>query len=265
MRIAVTGASGFVGRWLNGIPVSTRGSVELPPCDAVVNLAGEPVAQRWTPAVKERIRASRIEGTRKLVEAMRANPPKVLVSTSAVGYYGDRGDEILTEASPPGDDFLSKLAVDWEREAWRAEEFGVRVVVLRIGFVLGPGGALAKMLPIFKLGLGGSIGDGRHWMPWIAIDDLVRLIEFAIQNEVRGPLNATAPNPVTNREFTRELARFVHRPAIFRVPRIALRAMYGEMAKILWASQRAVPKDIGFQFRWKRLQDPGAWGLAPVK
>jgi len=261
MRLAITGASGFVGQGLNGQPVSTRGEIVLPPCDAVVHLAGEPVAQRWTAAAKERIRASRVDGTRKLVDAMRRNPPKVLVSASAVGYYGSRGDEVLTESSNPGDDFLARLAIEWEREALRAEEFGVRVVILRIGVVLGPGGALAKMVPIFKAGLGGPIAGGRHWMPWIAIGDLVRLIDFAIQNDVRGPINATAPNPVTNREFTRELARFLHRPAILPVPRFALRALYGEMAQVLWASQRAVPRDLGFKFKWEKLQDPGSWNL----
>jgi uncharacterized protein (TIGR01777 family) len=251
MKLAITGASGFIGRRLEGQPVSTRGAIVLPPCDAVVHLAGEPVAQRWTGAAKERIRTSRVDGTRRLVDAMRANPPKTLVSASAVGYYGSRGDEILTESSQPGDDFLAKLAIEWEREALRAKEFGVRVVILRIGIVLGPGGALAKMLPIFKLGLGGPIAGGRHWMPWIQIDDLVRLIHFALANEVRGPLNATAPNPVTNAEFTRGLARFVHRPAIFPVPKVALKILYGEMAQILWASQRAIPEAAlaaGFRF-----------------
>ncbi len=261
MKLAITGASGFIGRRLEGAPVSTRGEIVLPPCDAVVNLAGEPVAQRWSKAVKERIRSSRVEGTRRLVEAMRKNPPKVLVSASAVGYYGSRGDEMLSESSAPGDDFLAKVVVDWEREALRAEEFGVRVVVLRIGMVLGPdGGVLKKLLPIFKLGLGGPIGDGRHWMSWIAVDDLIRLIQFVIANEVRGAINAVAPNPVTNREFTRELARLVQRPAIFPVPRFVLRAIYGEMAEILWASQRAIPRDIGFEFRRESIQ-----GLDPVR
>jgi uncharacterized protein (TIGR01777 family) len=259
MKIAVTGASGFVGRRLNGIAVSTRGEVVLPACDAVVNLAGEPVSQRWTAAVKEKIRSSRIDGTRKLVEAMRKNPPKVLVSASAVGYYGSRGDEVLTESSSPGQDFLGKLAVDWEREALRAEEFGVRVVLLRIGIVLGrDGGALGKMLPIFKMGLGGPIGDGRQWMPWIAIEDLVRMIHFAIENDVRGAMNGSAPNPVTNREFTKALAKAVHRPALFPVPKIALKILYGEMAQILWSSQRAVPEAAvanGFKFDYESVDD----------
>ncbi|MBZ5604850.1 MAG: TIGR01777 family oxidoreductase [Acidobacteriia bacterium] len=257
MNLAITGASGFVGKRLGGTAVSTRGAIVLPPCDAVVNLAGEPVAQRWTAAAREKIRSSRVDGTRRLVEAMRKNPPKVLVSASAIGYYGSRGDDVLTESSAPGDDFLAKVCIEWEREAMRAEEFGVRVVILRIGVVLGPGGgALAKMLPIFRLGLGGPIADGRHWMSWIHIDDMVRLIEFALENPIRGVLNATAPNPVTNAEFTRELARVVHRPAIFPVPKFVLRMLYGEMASILWASQRVLPEAAnlaGFDFRFREV------------
>jgi len=262
MNVAITGASGFIGKRLKGVPVSTRGEIVLPPCDAVVNLAGEPVAQRWTAEARERIRSSRVDGTRRLVDALQKNPPKVLVSASAIGYYGSRGDEILTEASAPGDDFLAKVCVDWEREAMRAEEFGVRVVRVRIGVVLGPGGALAKMLPIFKLGLGGPIADGKHWMSWIHIDDMVRLIEFAIENPVTGAINAVAPNPVTNAEFTRELARAIHRPAIFPVPKLALKALYGEMASILWASQRVTPavaSNTGFNFRYPTLANPQIW------
>ena len=259
MHIAITGASGFVGRRLKGTPVSTRGEITLPPCEAVVHLAGEPVSQRWTESTKRKIRESRVDGTRRLVDAMAKNPPKVLVSASAVGYYGSRGDEILTESSAPGTDFLANVAVEWEREARRAEQFGVRVVSLRIGVVLGAdGGALAKMMPIFKLGLGGPIGDGRQWMSWIALDDLVRLISFAIENDIRGPVNATAPNPVTNREFTQALATAVHRPALFPVPKFVLRTFFGEMAQIIWASQRVLPEAAqaaGFKFQRDRLQD----------
>jgi uncharacterized protein (TIGR01777 family) len=225
-------------------------------CDAVVSLAGEPVAQRWTTAARERIRGSRVEGTRSIVEALRRNPPAVLVSASAIGYYGSRGDEVLTESSAPAGDFLGRLAVEWEREALRAEEFGVRVVTLRIGVVLGEGGALAKMLPIFRLGMGGRIADGRQWMSWIHLDDLARLIEFAVENPVRGTINATAPNPVTNAEFTRELGRALHRPAVFPVPKFALRMLYGEMAEIVSASQRVMPQaalSAGFRFQFPEL------------
>ncbi len=264
MNIAITGASGFIGSRLRGIPISTRGEIVLPACDAVVHLAGEPVAQRWTAEVRQKIRSSRVDGTRRLVDAVRGNPPKVLVSASAIGYYGDRGDEVLTEASRPGNDFLSQVAAEWEREAMRAEEFGVRVVRLRIGMVLGPGGALAKMMPIFKLGLGGPIAGGKHWMSWIHIDDLVRLIEFAIESPLSGAVNAVAPDPVTNAEFTREFARALHRPAILPVPKAALRLVYGQMAEIVWSSQRAVPEmalRAGFEYQWPRIQGPGIWGL----
>ena len=239
--------------------ISTRAGVvagDFEGCDAVVNLTGEPVAQRWSIAARARIRSSRVEGTRSIVEALRRNPPAVLVSASAIGYYGSRGDEVLTESSEPADDFLGRLAVEWEREALRAEEFGVRVVTLRIGVVLGEGGALAKMLPIFRLGLGGRIGDGQQWMSWVHLDDLARLIEFALESPVRGAINATAPNPVTNAEFTRELGRALHRPAVFPVPKVALRMLYGEMAEIVWASQRVIPQaalSSGFRFQFPEL------------
>ncbi len=225
--------------------------------DTVVHLAGETVAQRWTKEAREKIRSSRVEGTRRLVDAMRADPPRVLVSASAVGYYGSRGDERLTESSSPGDDFLSGVCVEWEREARKAEEFGVRVVCLRNGVVLGNGGALEKMMPPFKFGVGGRIGDGTQWMPWIHIDDVAGLIEFAISSsKLRGAVNATAPNPATNGEFTRELAAALHRPAIFPVPKLALRLIFGEMAEMLYASQRVIPEaatGAGYQFRFPDL------------
>ena len=174
----------------------------------MVHLAGEPVSQRWTTEVREKIRSSRVEGTRKLVDAMRLHPPRVLVSASAVGYYGSRGNELLTESSGPSDDFLAEACQEWEREALKAEEFGVRVVCFRNGLVLGNGGGLQKMLLPFKLGVGGKIGDGKQWMAWIHLDDAVGLIEFAISSaNLSGPVNATAPNPVTNVEFTRELSK----------------------------------------------------------
>jgi uncharacterized protein (TIGR01777 family) len=266
VNIAITGASGFVGRRLSQIasahtfrPVSTRTPISpeaVAGCDAVVNLAGEPVTQRWTQAAREKILSSRIAGTRRLVDALRANPPAVLVSASAIGYYGSRGDEVLTEGSPPGDDFLARVAVEWEREALRAEEFGVRVVTVRIGVALGRGGALEKMLPFFKLGLGGRIGDGRQWMSWIHIDDLARLIVFALQHPVRGAINATAQNPVTNVEFTRTLGQVLHRPAVLPVPKFALRMLYGEMSQVIFASQKALPRAAeaaGFSFQYPRL------------
>jgi uncharacterized protein len=264
MKIAVTGASGFIGHRLmekfgaEAQAVSSRGNLDgLAGADAVVHLAGEPVSQRWTKEAREKIRASRVDGTRKLVDAMRENPPRVLVSASAVGYYGSRGDELLTESSSPADDFLGDVCRQWEREARKAEEFGVRVVCLRNGVVLGNGGgALEKMTP-FKFGLGGRIGDGKQWMAWIHLDDAVGLIEFAIaSSKLQGAVNATAPNPVTNREFTRELAAALHRPAILPVPKFALHLMFGDMARIVYASQRVIPQaalHAGYSFRFSDL------------
>ena len=193
MTIAITGASGFIGRRLmeklgaDGRAVSLRGNLDgIAGADAVVHLAGEPVSQRWTKEAREKIRSSRVDGTRRLVDAMRSNPPKVLVSASAVGYYGSRGDELLTESSPPAEGFLADICIEWEREARKAEEFGVRVVCLRNGLVLGKGGGLDKMLLPFKLGVGGRIGDGRQWMAWIHLEDAVGLIELALSSSIEG-------------------------------------------------------------------------------
>ena len=270
MNVAITGAAGFVGRALSErlrasghsvTPISLRTQLApeiFAPCQAVVNLAGEPVAQRWTSAARERISSSRIQGTRSLVAALRQHPPAVLVSASAVGYYGSCGDEILTEDSPPASDFLGQLALGWEREAQVAEQFGVRVVTPRIGVVLGRGGgALAKMLLPFRLGVGGRLGTGEQWMSWIALDDLISVIEFAITNTgLRGPVNAVAPNPVTNAAFTRELAAALHLPAILPVPAFALEILFGEMSQVLLGGQRVIPRAAlraGFQFRFADL------------
>lgn len=266
MIVALTGASGFIGRAVadhlrnsghNVRAVSLRGALApdaLAGVNAVVHLAGEPVAQRWTAAARERILRSRVEGTRALVAAMRTKPPQVLISASAVGYYGSRGDEILTEAAPAADDFLGRVAAAWEEEALAAEPMGVRVARLRIGMVLGPnGGALARMLPPFRLGIGGRLGSGHQWMSWIHINDLIALIAFLMkESTVRGIFNATSPFPVTNREFTQALAEAVHRPAILPVPAFVLRLMFGEMAEMLLASQRAIPdaaQRAGFIFQ----------------
>ncbi|HEV8412521.1 MAG TPA: TIGR01777 family oxidoreductase [Bryobacteraceae bacterium] len=265
MNVAITGASGFIGRAVaenlqsSGHivrAVSLRGALKpdaLAGVNAVVHLAGEPVAQRWTAHARDRILRSRVEGTRALVAAMRGNPPQVLISASAVGYYGSRGDEILIESAPPADDFLGRVAAAWEEEAQAAEPLGVRVARVRIGMVLGKnGGALARMLPSFRMGIGGRLGNGRQWMSWIHIDDLIALIAFLMkESTVRGVFNATSPYPVTNREFTRALAEAVHRPAILPVPAFALRFVFGEMASVLLASQRAVPdaaQRAGFVF-----------------
>src|SRR5258708_15220101 len=271
MKVAITGASGFLGRRLTAhlqvhrhavCAVSTR----TPPmpeafvgCDAVVHLAGETVAQRWTRDVRQRIVSSRVEGTRAVIESFRANPPKVLVCASAVGYYGARGDEPLDESAAPGSGFLAEVAQAWEKEAVAAEALGVRVVRLRTGVALGPeGGALKEMLLPFRLGLGGPIAGGRHWMPWIHADDVIALVEFALETPTfAGPMNAAAPNPVTNSEFTSELGRSLHRPAFLPVPAFALQLLFGEMSQILMQSQRVIPRaslDSGFVFRVPALR-----------
>jgi hypothetical protein len=292
MNITITGATGFIGHRLvqallqdghslhalvrkrsAGLPSSSvrfsewRSTESGPPpeslatADAIVHLAGEPVAQRWTPEVKQRIRASRVDGTRNLVSALakQSRRPKVLVCASAIGYYGSRGDDILTEASTPGRDFLAQVTVDWEQAAGKAEDLGIRVVMPRLGVVLGKdGGALAKMLPPFRVGLGGRLASGQQWMSWIHIDDVIGLIRFALANSaVRGPLNTTAPQPVTNANFTKDLAEALHRPAIFPVPGFALKTLFGEMAEVILASQRVIPqaaKSAGFQFQYPELR-----------
>jgi len=270
MKVVITGGSGFIGRAIAerlraGGHTVTAVSLRTPPafevfagCDAVVHLAGEPVAQRWTAAAKQRILNSRVQGTRTLVTALRQQPPAVLVSASAIGYYGSRGDEILTEDSPPASDFLGQVAVAWEQEARAAEAFGVRVVTPRIGVVLGRGGgALQKMALPFRFGVGGRLGDGKQWTSWIHLDDLIALVEFSIATAtVRGAVNAVAPNPLTNADFTRELATALHRPALFPVPAAALKLLLGEMSQVVLASQRVIPEAAlraGFQFRFTEV------------
>lgn len=230
--------------------------------DAIFHLAGDPVAEgRWTAAKKQRIRDSRELGTRNLVATLRqlANRPKVLVSASAVGIYGNRGDEVLTEDSHPGQDFLADVCQVWEREALAAEELGTRVVTVRTGIVLGPnGGALQRMLLPFNLGLGSPLGNGKQYMPWIHREDWVEILLFAAREaSVRGPVNATAPHPVTNREFTKALGRALHRPTIFPpVPGFMLKLMFGEFGSILLDSQRCRPEKLlqaGFTFRFPDL------------
>ncbi|HKG03296.1 MAG TPA: TIGR01777 family oxidoreductase [Conexibacter sp.] len=213
--------------------------------DGVIHLAGEPVAQRWSAAAKERIRTSRESGTANLVAGLRSAEPRppVLVSASAVGYYGPRGDEEVTESDSPGTDFLAEVCVAWERAAQAAGELGMRVAIVRTGVVLDPdGGALEKMLPPFRAGVGGPLAGGKQWMPWIHVDDLVGLYLAALDGDAwSGPLNGSAPAPVTNRDFSKALGHALHRPAVAPVPRLALRALYGEMEQVVTTGQRAVP------------------------
>jgi uncharacterized protein (TIGR01777 family) len=230
--------------------------------DGVVHLAGEPVAQRWSSSAKERIRTSRETGTANLVAGLRsADPrPRVLVSASAVGYYGPRGDEQIAETEPPGEDFLAAVCVAWERGAQAASELGMRVAIVRTGIVLDPdGGALEKMLPPFRAGVGGPVAGGRQWMPWIHADDLVGLYLAALDGETwSGPLNGSAPQPATNRDFSKALGRALHRPALAPVPRLALKALYGEMEQIVTTGQRAVPTRplaLGYAFAHPELDE----------
>jgi uncharacterized protein len=226
--------------------------------DAVVHLAGEPVAaKRWTAERKREILESRVRSTRRLVESLAGLPrggrPRVLVSASAIGFYGDRGDTVLDETAAAGSGFLAEVCRGWETAAHAAVELGIRTVTLRIGVVLGPdGGALARMLPIFRAGVGGRLGAGTQWMSWIDRSDLTRLIAFAVDDErVQGPLNAVAPEPVRNREFTAALGQALGRPTLFPVPAFALRLAMGEMAEVVLASQRVHPEkasDLGFRF-----------------
>lgn len=231
--------------------------------DAVIHLAGESIASgRWTAEKKRRIRDSRVRGTSLLAGAVArlAKPPAVLLCASAIGYYGDRDDETLTEDSPSGTDFLSSVCRDWEDASRPAEAQGVRVVRHRFGIILSRnGGALAKMLPPFRLGAGGRLGDGRQWMSWIALDDVVGVLQAALTlRDLRGAVNTVAPRPVTNADFTRSLARVLHRPAFFPMPAAAARLVFGEMADaLLLSSQRVEPRRLltsGHRFRLPDLE-----------
>lgn len=270
MNITISGASGFIGSRLQtalaGHTIRTVGHrtggwdpAALRDADAVIHLAGEPVAQRWTAAAKQRILESRVQGTRRLVEILAGLPkrPQTLVCSSAIGYYGARGDEILTESSTPGKGFLAEVCIAWEKEARAAEALGTRVVMVRTGLVLDPkGGALQRMLPAFRMGAGGRIGSGRQWMSWIHIQDLVSLMSFALDHPLRGPVNGVAPEPVTNSDFTRGLAAALRRPAIFPMPSAVLQLLFGEMSEMLLASQRVLPREAesaGFSFRYPTL------------
>jgi uncharacterized protein (TIGR01777 family) len=290
MKILITGASGLIGKALQRsfaekgyeMLLATRKKPENPneiqwdteegfaeddlprleSLEAVVHLAGENVSGRWTDAKKRRIMDSRVKGTRNIVEtiAKLENKPKVLISASATGIYGDRGDEIMTEESGAGDTFLAKVVENWEAEAVAAENCGVRVVLLRTGIVLTKeGGALAEMLTPFKFGLGGTIGSGRQWMSWISLEDEIRAINFALENEnVRGAVNLAAPNPVTNKEFTGALGEAIHRPTFLPLPAFAVNLAFGEMGDaLLLDSTRVAPKrleETGFEFKFPDLK-----------
>lgn len=291
MKILVTGASGLVGaaivrnlsarsvevlelvrnapkdkrreiRWNPSKGIEDTGRLEG--LDAVIHLAGEPIAEgRWTEEKKRRIRESRVQGTKILSEALAGleHKPQTLLSASAVGFYGARGDEVLTEESAPGNDFLAEVCREWEEATVAAARAGIRVVQMRFGVILNSkGGALKKMLTPFKLGLGGRLGSGEQYMSWIALDDVVGVVDHLLEkSELREPVNVVAPNPVTNREFTHALGEALSRPTLFPVPKFALRLAFGEVADVaLLASQRVEParlKESGYVFKFPELKD----------
>ena len=286
-RVAIAGVTGLVGRGLPGLlaargfavtGISRGGKGNIPGIDrwqtpdtldfsghhAVINLAGEPVNQRWTATAKRCFRESRIGYTEEIVEAIGRLPrntrPQVLVNASAVGYYGDRADEFLTESSPPGSGYLADLCRDWEAAAHGAADLGLRTVMIRIGMVLGKeGGAFRQLKGVFKWGIGGRLGHGRQWMPWIHLDDLRQgIVHAVVSDTLEGAVNGTAPAPERNADFTKKFASAMHRPALLPVPAFALKLVFGEFAGALFDSQRAVPSALvadGFEFRFHRLED----------
>ncbi len=288
-NVLISGASGFVGTHLTEFLLSkgctvkkltrslqgttgdqvcwnpAKGEIELEALqdlDAVVHLAGENIAGRWTEKKKANIEKSRVQGTKLLSESLAKlnKRPEVLIAASATGYYGDRGDEILNEESAPGEGFLADVSLKWENATEAANEAGIRVFNLRIGMVLGlGGGALQKMLLPFKIGLGGKIGDGKQYWSWIAIDDLIGIIYYLLSKEdLSGPVNAVAPNPVTNSEFTFALGRVLKRPTIFPLPAFVARGLFGEMADgTMLSSARVTPQkllDLGYKFKYPKLE-----------
>lgn len=294
MKLVIAGASGFIGsmlvqrlgqrgdalvllsrespssaagpntEWLMWEPGESGGWEEsIDGADGIVNLAGEGIAEkRWTERQKEIILSSRIDSTRALVRAIAKAKakPKFLINASAVGYYGPRGDETLTEESAPGKDYLARVCVAWEQEARKAQDHGVRVALVRTGIVLAKGkGALAKMILPFKFFVGGPLGSGKQWMPWIHIEDEIGLIVFLIENvNAQGSFNATAPSPVTMEEFCRVLGRVLNRPSWASVPASALRLLLGEMADMILAGQKALPKaaeKLGYNFKYPTIKD----------
>ncbi len=292
MKLVISGASGFIGqaltsqllekghaltlltrsaprdpstarkRWLHWTPGSPGPwGTAIDGAEGVINLSGEPIAaKRWTEDQKRRIRSSRLTATRSLVEAIgnAKQKPAFLLNASAVGYYGPRGDETITEEAPAGKDFLSQVCREWEEEANKAESLGVRVIRLRTGIVVGRGGgALAKMVPPFKFFFGGPLGSGKQWMSWIHLEDEVGLMLYLIEkSQAAGPFNATAPNPVQMKEFCQTLGKVMGRPCWAPVPAFALRVMLGELADMLLTGQRAIPaaaQKLGYEFRYLTL------------
>jgi uncharacterized protein len=288
LKVVVTGATGVIGRAVvralvergdSVVALSREGSSSVPGAevvewgrpkeqpapgaafegaDGVIHLLGEPIAQRWNDDVKREIHDSRVLGTRNLIAGMQAERPAVLVAQSATGYYGPRGDEAVDESAGPGEGFEASVVVDWEAESRAAEQLGMRVVLCRTGVVLSPsGGALEKMLTPFKLGVGGPVAGGRQYLPWVHIDDVVGALLFVLDSrDARGPINVTAPSPVTNRDFSKALGRALHRPAVLPVPGFALRLLYGEMATIVTTGVRAEPRrleQLGYPFRQPEL------------
>ncbi len=292
MNILITGGSGFVGPRLvdflihkghqvtsiDAVPLSrTRGDAafnflqadttepglwqeSIKNADTVINLTGRNIFHRWTDKYKQEIYDSRVLTTRNIVDAIPAGKEIKLINTSAAGFYGSCGDDILDERRGAGDDFLARVCVDWEKEAFAARKKGVRVVCPRFGVVLGPnGGALSKMVPAYRMFVGGPLGNGRHWFPWIQIDDLVGAIDFVMNsNRIDGPVNFCSPNPVRNNEFSKTLGQVINRPAFFRTPAVILRLAAGELGDLLLNSQRAIPSLLtasGFKFKYPDLEN----------
>ncbi len=281
MIIGITGGTGFIGHAVRRAAEAAGDStilfsrregagrrrfsftdpLHVSGCDGLVHLAGESILGLWTRDKRRRILESRVEGTRCLVEGIAAAPvkPPVLVSASAIGFYGDTGDRIVDEDSPAGGGFLAEVAQAWEAEAIKAEAYGVRVVRLRIGFVLGrDGGAMRLIKPVFRLGLGGRLGSGKQWMSCIEVDDLASMVMECLRNEtIHGPVNAVLPEPVTNGDFTRSAARAAHRPALFPAPSFALRLLLGDLSHLMLDSQRVLPRRIaetGFRYRFGSVE-----------